>query len=58
MNVDINCDMGESFGAYHMGVDAEVMPYISSANIAYEEMSGLMFPTHSALIAVATASMP
>ena len=34
MHVDINCDMGESFGAYHMGADAEVMPYITSANIA------------------------
>lgn len=34
MPVDINCDMGESFGAYHLGADAEVMPYITSANIA------------------------
>jgi UPF0271 protein len=34
MQVDINCDMGESFGAYHIGADAEVMPYITSANIA------------------------
>jgi UPF0271 protein len=34
MYVDINCDMGESFGAYHIGADAEVMPYITSANIA------------------------
>lgn len=34
MHVDINCDMGESFGAYHMGADADVMPFITSANIA------------------------
>jgi UPF0271 protein len=34
MQVDINCDMGESFGAYQIGADAEVMPYITSANIA------------------------
>lgn len=34
MHVDINCDMGESFGAYVIGADAEVMPYITSANIA------------------------
>jgi UPF0271 protein len=32
--VDINCDMGESFGNYTMGNDAAVMPYITSANIA------------------------
>jgi len=32
--VDLNCDMGESFGAYSIGADAEVMPYITSANIA------------------------
>ena len=32
--IDINCDMGESYGAWHMGADAEVMPHISSANIA------------------------
>jgi UPF0271 protein len=32
--IDINCDMGESFGAYKLGRDEEVMKYISSANIA------------------------
>jgi UPF0271 protein len=32
--VDINCDMGESYGTWKMGADAEVMPYITSANIA------------------------
>ncbi|MBN8684382.1 MAG: LamB/YcsF family protein [Chitinophagales bacterium] len=31
---DLNCDMGESFGAYSMGSDAAIMPYICSANIA------------------------
>ncbi len=35
MNViDLNCDMGESFGAYSLGMDAQVMTHISSANIA------------------------
>jgi len=34
MHIDINCDMGESFGAWTMGADAEVMPNITSANIA------------------------
>ncbi len=33
-SIDLNCDMGESYGAWKMGADAEVMPYISSANIA------------------------
>jgi UPF0271 protein len=32
--IDLNCDMGESFGAWKMGNDAAIMPYISSANIA------------------------
>jgi UPF0271 protein len=32
--IDINCDMGESFGVYTLGMDAEVIGYISSANIA------------------------
>jgi UPF0271 protein len=34
MKIDINCDMGESFGRYTLGLDAEMMPLISSANIA------------------------
>jgi len=34
MQVDINCDMGESFGAYRLGNDEEMMKYITSANIA------------------------
>ncbi len=34
MQVDINCDMGESFGAYRIGSDEELMRYISSANVA------------------------
>ncbi len=30
----LNCDMGESFGAWRMGLDEEVMPYVDCANIA------------------------
>lgn len=30
----INCDMGESFGLYHLGDDAALMPLISVANVA------------------------
>lgn len=32
--VDLNCDLGESFGAYTIGMDASLMPYITSANVA------------------------
>jgi len=32
--VDLNCDMGESFGAYKIGNDEEVIKYITSSNIA------------------------
>jgi len=34
MVIDLNCDMGESFGAWTMGDDAGVMPHVSSVNIA------------------------
>ncbi|MES9759317.1 5-oxoprolinase subunit PxpA [Priestia megaterium] len=34
VKVDLNCDMGESFGLYQLGNDEEMMKYISSANIA------------------------
>ena len=33
-SVDLNCDMGESFGAWTMGDDAALMDYVSSVNIA------------------------
>ncbi len=32
--VDINCDMGESFGVYRLGDDAAMMASITSANVA------------------------
>ncbi|HEX8361638.1 MAG TPA: 5-oxoprolinase subunit PxpA [Longimicrobium sp.] len=32
--IDLNCDLGESFGAYRMGDDAGVLPYVTSANVA------------------------
>jgi UPF0271 protein len=34
ISVDLNCDMGESFGAWRMGNDADLMNYVSSVNIA------------------------
>ena len=32
--IDLNCDMGESFGAYKLGMDEKVIQFITSANIA------------------------
>ena len=32
--VDLNCDMGESFGAYIIGLDVEVAIFFSSAYVA------------------------
>ncbi len=34
MTLLLNCDLGESFGSWTMGMDAEVMPHIDQANIA------------------------
>jgi len=34
VKIDINCDMGESFGIYGLGEDEKIIPYITSANIA------------------------
>lgn len=32
--VDLNCDLGESFGAYTIGLDEAVIPYVTSVNVA------------------------
>jgi UPF0271 protein len=32
--IDLNCDMGESFGAWRLGRDEEIMGYVTSVNIA------------------------
>jgi len=32
--IDINCDLGESYGAFKVGNDEKIMPHITSANIA------------------------
>ena len=34
LTVDLNCDMGESFGIYKLGYDEEVIKLISSVNVA------------------------
>ncbi len=34
MKIDLNCDMGESFGRYTLGQDRALIAYVTSANIA------------------------
>lgn len=34
LRVDLNCDIGESFGAWTMGADAAILPHVTSVNIA------------------------
>ncbi|MEI7555035.1 5-oxoprolinase subunit PxpA [Candidatus Chlorohelix sp.] len=34
MQIDINCDMGESFGHYKLGNDIALLEYVTSANVA------------------------
>ena len=34
MKIDLNSDLGESFGAYKMGMDDKILPLVTSANIA------------------------
>ncbi|MCI1952695.1 MAG: LamB/YcsF family protein [Clostridiales bacterium] len=31
--IDLNCDLGESFGAYKIGRDQDIIPFITSANV-------------------------
>ncbi|MCR5846076.1 MAG: LamB/YcsF family protein, partial [bacterium] len=33
-SIDLNCDLGESFGNYKIGNDELVIPVVSSCNIA------------------------
>lgn len=32
--IDLNCDLGESYGVYKLGMDEEILSFITSANIA------------------------
>jgi len=53
-SLDINCDMGESFGAWNMGNDLEILGHVTSANIACGFHAGdpdVMFKTVQAAIA-------
>lgn len=34
MRIDLNCDLGESYGSYSIGMDERIIPIVSSVNIA------------------------
>lgn len=34
LRIDLNCDLGEGFGAYHLGHDEAIIPCVSSVNVA------------------------
>lgn len=44
--IDLNSDLGESFGAYTIGNDSEVLKYVSSANVACGMHGGDPFVMH------------
>jgi UPF0271 protein len=53
-SLDLNCDMGESFGAYTMGADLDLLDQVTSANIACGFHAGDA-PTMQAVVAAALA---
>ena len=56
--VDLNCDLGESFGAWRMGDDAAILEHVCSANIAcgfHAGDPGTMHATVSAALAKGVA---
>ncbi|MCD7032768.1 LamB/YcsF family protein [Metabacillus sp. GX 13764] len=58
MRADLNCDLGESYGAYKIGNDEEILRYVTSANIAcgfHAGDPGTMRKTVSMALANATA---
>ena len=46
--VDLNSDLGESFGNYTIGMDEEILQYVSSANVACGWHAGWLWirPSH------------
>jgi len=49
--IDLNCDMGESFGAYRMGNDEAILDFVNSANIACGFHAGDPSTMHKTLAA-------
>ena len=46
MKIDLNSDLGESFGMYTIGNDRDVLNYVSSANVACGLHAGDPFVMH------------
>src|SRR5689334_11934247 len=55
--VDLNCDMGESFGAWTMGDDAAVLPFVSSINVACGFHAGDPMVMRATIAAAVAASV-
>lgn len=55
--IDLNCDMGESYGAWQMGADSDVMPWITSANVACGFHAGDPVTMRRTLAAAAAAGV-
>ncbi|QCB94151.1 5-oxoprolinase subunit PxpA [Cellulomonas shaoxiangyii] len=51
--IDLNCDLGESFGIYRHGADEEMMPLITSANVACGFHAGDPVVMHDAVASAA-----
>lgn len=50
MSLRLNCDLGESFGSWKMGLDEAVMPFIDQANIACGFHAGEPLVLHNTLM--------
>ena len=50
----LNCDLGESYGSWSMGMDEQVMPHIDQANIACGFHGGDPLTIHKTLLLAAT----
>lgn len=48
--IDLNCDMGESFGRFQIGNDRAIMPYIDSCNIACGLHGGDPHTIHNTIV--------
>jgi len=49
-SIDLNCDMGEGFGVYSVGSDAEMLSIVTSANIACGFHAGDPIVMHDTLM--------
>ena len=46
LKIDLNSDLGESFGHFRIGHDEEIMQFITSANIACVSTQGTLMLWH------------